>query len=175
MWMYFAQVLGQGGGCFLHGAALQRDGSGYLFLGDSGAGKSTVAGLFNEGVILSDDSPILRSNGNGHWLFPSPFHQLRGRDGFRWESIPEPVPLTRLFFLVKDQELCLEEVSSKEAFSLIISRHIHFFRYLSREARLLLFDLFHEISHTVPAYYLHFSRHGDVWRVLSDVPGGGMK
>ncbi|MEW6665083.1 MAG: hypothetical protein AB1512_07675 [Thermodesulfobacteriota bacterium] len=175
LWMYFAQVLGQGGGCFLHGAALQREGSGYLFLGDSGAGKSTVAGLLREGVILSDDSPILTGNGNGHWLYPSPFHQMRDREGFQWESLPEPVPLTGLFFLVKGDEPCLEEISRKEALSQIISRHIHFFGYLSREAKLLLFDLFHEISHTVPAYFLHFSRHGDVWPTLRDVRGGGIK
>lgn len=173
LWMYFAQVLGQAGGCFLHGAAVGRKGSGYLFLGDSGAGKSTVAGLLTEGVILSDEGPILRANGKGHRLFPSPFHQLG--DGFPLEFLPASVPLRGLFFLAKGEETYVEEISGKEAFSLIISRHIHFFPYLSGEARLLLFDLLFEITHTVPVRYLHFSIHGDIWSVLKDASGGGMK
>lgn len=175
LWMYFAQVLGQGGGCFLHGTALEREESGYLFLGDSGAGKSTLAGLFNECDVLSDDSPIMQSNGNGHWLHPSPFHQITRKDGRRWDSIPTPVPITGLFFLVKGDKTYLEKVSGKNAFSMIISRHIHFFHYLSREARSLLFDLMFEVSHSIPTYYLHFSLDGDVWSVLSNAQGGGMK
>jgi len=41
LWVFFAQVLGERGSCFLHAAALVRDGKGYVFLGESGAGKST--------------------------------------------------------------------------------------------------------------------------------------
>ncbi|HJX34573.1 MAG TPA: hypothetical protein VJ373_05285, partial [Desulfatiglandales bacterium] len=42
-WMYLAQVQGERKGCFVHSAALVRDGKGYIFLGESGAGKSSLA------------------------------------------------------------------------------------------------------------------------------------
>ena len=58
LWMYLAQVLGERKACFMHSAALVKDRKGYLFLGDSGAGKSSLTKISDGAVVLSDDSPI---------------------------------------------------------------------------------------------------------------------
>jgi len=51
----------------LHGAALSNNGTGYVFLGDSNSGKSTMAlSLVHQGWhYASDDSLLLKSNGKG--------------------------------------------------------------------------------------------------------------
>ena len=159
-WMYFAQVLGEEGGCFLHGAALAREEAGYVFMGDSGAGKSTLAGICRNCAVLSDDSPVFRKQGGEYLAFSSPFHQLGplNRPGL----VTTGARLKGLYFLVKDRKIFLEEVSKKEAFSMIITRHIHFFPYVSARAREALFDLLFDACNNLNLYNLHFRRDQDV-------------
>ena len=71
-----------------------------------------------------------------------------------------------LYFLVKDNRVFLANISKKEAFSMILKRYIHFFPYLSAQAKSAIFDLFFEACDRLPIYKLHFGRDQDVWSVL---------
>ena len=56
---------------------VDRDGSGYLFLGHSGAGKSTTARLWKQESsveLLSDDRIILRKQDGEFWMYGTPWH-----------------------------------------------------------------------------------------------------
>ncbi|MBI5233126.1 MAG: hypothetical protein HY880_02100 [Deltaproteobacteria bacterium] len=57
-------LLGKGNGVLLHACCVDDNGKGYLFVGQSGAGKSTMADLWNgrDGVrVLSDDRVIVHT------------------------------------------------------------------------------------------------------------------
>jgi hypothetical protein len=72
------------------------DGSGYLFLGHSGAGKSTTARLWRSepGVrLLSDDRIILREHDGQYWMYGTPWHGDAG------VSSAGRARLTRIFVL----------------------------------------------------------------------------
>lgn len=70
--------LALGAGVAVHALGVaDDDGSGYLFLGHSGAGKSTTARLWlsEPGVrLLSDDRIILREHGGEFWMYGTPWH-----------------------------------------------------------------------------------------------------
>src|ERR1700675_4985689 len=70
--------LALGEGVELHALGLaDHDGSGYLFVGHSGAGKSTTARLWmaEHGVrLLSDDRIILRRHDGEIWMYGTPWH-----------------------------------------------------------------------------------------------------
>jgi len=70
--------LALGEGVEVHALGLvDDDGSGYLFLGHSGAGKSTTARLWQSqpGVrLLSDDRIILRGENGEFWMYGTPWH-----------------------------------------------------------------------------------------------------
>jgi hypothetical protein len=155
-WMYFAQVLGEKGCCFVHGAALAKGGKGYLFIGHSGAGKSTVASQCNGSIVLSDDSPIFRKENGRFCLFASPYHQLRLSCGQDERAPRMSVPAKGLYFLNQSDHLHLEMVSRPQAVSMLLGQHIHFFAYLSRRAKASLFDLFLEACNRLPAYRFYF-------------------
>jgi len=171
-WLYFALVLGETGGCFLHAAAMVREGRGYLFLGDSGAGKSTLSRLCNDYQIFSDDGPIVHHRNGVHTVYPSPFHQQDSLTGLGEEVVGVSVPIARLCFLVKDKGIFLEEIPRKRAFSMILTRHIHFFHHLSNSARLKLFDLFFGACNNIALNYFHFSKEKDVCLFLAQINGG---
>lgn len=76
-------------------------GQGHLFLGQSGAGKTTLARLWEKkpGVtILSDDRIVLRKLDDKFWMFGTPWHG-EGR-----MSSPCRAPLSRIYFLRKGEK-----------------------------------------------------------------------
>lgn len=89
--------LARGEGIELHALGLaDQDGNGYLFLGHSGAGKSTTARLWmsQPGVrVLSDDRVIVRKHGKKFWIYGTPWHGDAG------VASPDSVVLSAIFLL----------------------------------------------------------------------------
>jgi hypothetical protein len=165
-WMYFAQVLGERKGCFVHSAALVRDEKGYLFLGESGAGKSSLARACPGTDVFSDDSPIVCERNGEYLVFPSPFHRLDPSQDLNKDVVGLNARVEGLYFLIKDNRTYLESVSKREALSLIMNRHILFFQYLSARARSHLFELFFDACDKIPYYNLHFCLDKDIWGAI---------
>jgi hypothetical protein len=90
-------LLARGRGLEVHACGvIDRSETAYLFVGMSGAGKSTMARfwLAEEGtVILSDDRVILRSEEDGVWMYGTPWH------GDEPLASPRRARLDRVFFL----------------------------------------------------------------------------
>lgn len=88
-----------GEGVEVHAVGISDDrGRGHLFLGHSGAGKSTTARLWmgRPGVrILSDDRIILRAQHEEIWMYGTPWHGDAG------VASPESAPLTAVYLLEK--------------------------------------------------------------------------
>ncbi len=173
LWMYLAQVLGERKACFIHSAALVKDGKGYLFLGDSGSGKSSLSRISDGAVVLSDDSPVLSKENGDYQVFSSPYHQMDPSMGLNEEAIEGSARVEGLYFLIKDERLYLEGISRKEAVSMILKRFILFFPYLSGRAKSTLFDLVLELCHRLPIHRLHFCLNQDVWGLIEDPTVGG--
>jgi hypothetical protein len=173
LWMYLAQVLGEKKACFIHGAALVKDGKGFLFLGDSGAGKSSLARVTEGAIVYSDDSPILSRRNGDYQVYSSPYHQMDPLKGLNKEAIGRSARLGGLYFLYKDKRLYLDSVSRKEAVSMILKRYILFFPYLSSRAKSALFDLVLELCHRLTIHNLHFCLDQDVWGLIEDPTVGG--
>lgn len=89
--------LAGGRGVEVHACGLiTPDGQGYLFAGQSGAGKTTLACLWRGGTgatILSDDRIVLRTERGGIWMHGTPWH---GEGGM---ASPAKSPLKRIFLL----------------------------------------------------------------------------
>jgi len=165
-WIYFAQVIGEKGACFLHAASIARGGKGYLFIGGTGTGKSTLARYSNNGRVLSDEAPVVSGGPEGLRAYPSPYHQLGPEHHFGSDLISSGVEVKALCFLVMSEETFVQTVSRVDAIAMIMTRHIHFLYCLTPEARAKLFDLFHRACHTLPVYCLHYAINTDIWKVM---------
>ncbi len=166
LWMYLAQVLGERRGCFVHSAALVRNEKGYLFIGPSGAGKTTLAKRFGGSMIFSDDGPVLRPRNGDYFVFPSPYRQTVSLKGQAGDLPGMSARVEGLYFLIQDDRTYLEGLSKREALPLIISRHILFFPYLSAGARAHLFNLFFDICDRIPLHNLHVCLDQDIWEAI---------
>ena len=173
LWMYLAQVLGERESCFIHSAALVKDRKVYLFLGDSGAGKSALSKASDQAMVLSDDSPILSKRNGDFLVFSSPYHQMNPLKELDREAIGRRARVEGLYVLTKDDQLYLEGISRKEAVSMILKRYILFFPYLSSRAKSELFELILELCHRLPIHNLHFCLDQDVWGFVAGPRVGG--
>ncbi len=112
--LLLVQLLAQGRGAELHSTGIVDEaGNGMLFLGHSGAGKTTTSMLWLEhpGVnILSDDRIVLREDENGQiWMHGTPWH------GLGELSMAAKVPLKHIFFIEKGPHAEFFDISTADA------------------------------------------------------------
>ena len=72
-----ANLLGRGRGVELHGCGvIDHSGRGHLFVGQSGAGKTTTARMWGDDAreIVSDDRVIVREEDGRLWMHGTPWH-----------------------------------------------------------------------------------------------------
>jgi hypothetical protein len=94
--LLLVNLLSQDRGVLIHGLAVKDQGEGLLFIGHSGAGKTTLANLykpFEGATILGDERVVVTKTGGQFWLSGTPW------PGEAFTVSPETVPLRRMFFL----------------------------------------------------------------------------
>jgi hypothetical protein len=145
--------LALGEGVEVHALGLQdQDGAGYLFLGHSGAGKSTTARLWMEqpGVkLLSDDRIILRKHDDLFWMYGTPWHGDAG------VALPDRAPLSSIFLLEQWPSNELAPIATSRAAAELFARAFvpH---YLESGIHFTL-DFLDQITRSVPCSILRFT------------------
>ena len=108
-----ARLLGRGRGVELHGCGvIDRDGRGRLFVGQSGAGKTTTARVWladGDYEIVSDDRVIVRYIDDEWRMYGTPWH------GEAELSSPLSAPLAAIHLLVQASQTELVALSSAQA------------------------------------------------------------
>lgn len=145
-------LLAQGRGVELHSCGVvDGSGAGYLFLGQSGAGKTTMARLWEtlDGVeILSDDRIIVRCEDGAFWMYGTPWH------GEGELSCALKAPLSQIFFLRQGLQNEVVALSRPDAAARLFSCSFPTFYYPDGIAFTLAF--FDELTSLVPCYELTF-------------------
>ena len=148
-----ANLLARGRGVELHSCGvIDREGRGHLFVGVSGAGKSTTARLWGDRAsgIVSDDRVIVRERDGAMWMYGTPWH------GEAELSMPEGVPLTGVYLLVQAETNALRALDPAEA----VARLFRCTFPLFHDAAALEFTLsfLERLTAAVPVRELRFTR-----------------
>ena len=145
--------LALGEGVELHALGLEdRDGAGYLFLGHSGAGKSTTARLWmsEPGVrLLSDDRIILRKSGNRYFMYGTPWHGDAG------VSSAGSAPLSAIFLLEQSPRNEIQPLPLAQACAELFAR-CFVPHYLASGMQFAL-NFFDELTRSIPCSVFRFA------------------
>ena len=152
--------LGRERGVEVHAAGMRdSEGTGYLFLGHSGAGKSTTTCLWNQQhsmTVLSDDRIILRETDGEIWMHGTPWH---GEAAF---AAPERARIDRLFILEHAPESAIANritpIRGGRAVGEIMARS--FLPFYDAVALENTMSFLQEIVAAIPCYRLEFRPDG---------------
>ncbi|HEX8141788.1 MAG TPA: hypothetical protein VF553_04275 [Pyrinomonadaceae bacterium] len=146
-------LLAGGKGVELHSSGIRDEaGEGSLFVGQSGAGKTTIARLWErrEGVeILSDDRVVVRKVDGQFYMYGTPWH------GEARYSSPLRTPLRRLFFLRQGVRNELEELKRAEAAARLFA--CSFPTYHDTDALCYTLELFDQLTKEIACRELSFT------------------
>ena len=108
--VFMVHLLARGHGVEVHGGGVvMPDGRGWLFVGVSGAGKTTLSRMWcaePDVRVLSDERIILREEGGEIWMYGTPWH------GDGHIAAPGRARLDRVFFLRHGPQNALTAVPS---------------------------------------------------------------
>lgn len=151
--LVITHYLAQHGGVEVHACGLvDPAGRGYLFAGQSGAGKTTLARLWQKrpGIrILSDDRVILRSRGGEIRMHGTPWH------GEGKMARPENVRLRKIFLLRQGSDNQLIQKKNVSAVSRLLA--CSFPPFHSRRAMDSVLDFLDRVVTSVPCFELMFT------------------
>lgn len=159
IWLAHALIPRQA--CYLHSAGMVMDGHGMLFLGHSGAGKSTTLTMLrNHGELLCDDRNVVRRWPEGFRVHGTWSH------GDLPDVSPNSAPLRGLFFLEQAPVNAIVPLSRTETMRrllLLVIKPAVTASWMERVVTLL-----EQLCDEVPAYRLQLDKSGAVAGMLHD-------
>lgn len=159
----FARLLADRQGCYLHASGMIIESQGLLFVGHSGAGKSTIVKmLMDKGELLCDDRMIVR-----RWP-----HGFKVHGTWSHGEIPivssASAPLRAILLLEKASENRLVPVDDRSE----IIRTLPFYvikPLVTSDWWEKTLDLIGQIAREIPVYRLQFDKGGQVGQVLDQL------
>jgi hypothetical protein len=145
-------ILSRRNGLLVHACGIDDNGTGYLFLGNSGHGKTTMAKLWYEQqtTVLNDDRIVVREREGKIWMYGTPWH-----GDFRHFS-PAGLPVGKIFFLHPDRENGVTHLYGAKAVAMLLTRS--FPPLWDREGMAGTIGFCHLLANSIPCYDLHFKR-----------------
>lgn len=151
----------QAPGILLHACTVVEGGAGYVFMGRSGAGKSTVAQLSAPRPVLNDEVSLVRFCGDQVYCYGTPFW---GKS--RMPDVPIKVPLAGMYSLVQSPEDCVRPLDLRDSVRTLLKNVLFPEGHEGLFPQLL--DGIQHIAESRPVSDLHFRRDSSFWRAISN-------
>ncbi len=161
--IWLAPLLADRGALLLHSAAAIVEGSGFMFVGHSEAGKSTTMELLKaarasrglDATVLCDDRNVVRRFGSTWRVYGTWSH------GTTSDVSPESAPLRAILFLKQDGENRIEPLSDrKEIWKRLLATLIR--GAVTAEWWKKELDILETIVAEVPCYVMRFDKSGAI-------------
>ncbi|MCX7661694.1 MAG: hypothetical protein N2Z79_03310 [Candidatus Omnitrophica bacterium] len=146
-------------GLVFHAVGILNEGAVDIFFGPTQAGKTTVANLSKDKVVLSDDLILVREEEAKFVVYPTP----NWGDLQYGEKNNRAYPLRRIFRLIKDKNNYLEKISLSQSLAEVFTiPHIapEFVPYPE------LIERYERLLSKTDYYRLHFLPDNSFWRLI---------
>lgn len=155
----YSLILVQEEGFLLHAASVVRHGRGYIFMGRSGAGKSTIAGLSTQYKVLSDEISLIKKVEDQYLLYSTPFWGEQEIKGSNFYS-----PIHGIYQLKASPETELRKLQTKESLCRLMENILYFARepFLTKQVFQNCLDFIYKTN----LYELTFQKNNHFWKII---------
>jgi hypothetical protein len=138
-------------GLMLHASSVIYKEKAFLFLGVSGAGKSTVTQLLkNKAEIFTDDTVILKKEKNHYYCYQAPIIEKN-----QCKKNKEGYPIKNFYFLKQSKKYKIEKINNKEKIiNLLLKQLFTERKYLPKQMPIIL----NMVKNLDSFYFLHFKK-----------------
>lgn len=155
----------------IHSSGVIRTGNngqkdGFLFVGASEAGKSTVASLSQDQIITNDEMNLIEFTENGPLLHATPFNGL-----FHHKETEISAPLRGIMLLDKGPEHQLHEISQRTAVTLLASQiapPVGIEDKMDQTSGMELLEIADRLSTCAPVRKMTFARDAGFWEKINE-------
>ncbi len=152
------------GGLVLHASGVARQEQAYIFCGSSGAGKTTVAEISQENVVLGEELIGIKADAQSWRAFSIPYQQdcrfpRRSNDFFR---------IAGLFQLVQDTSNHIIPIPKPRALADFFILPVGFEKFTSCYN---LLEKWHRLVNEVGCFELHFLPNSSFWHCITKSGG----
>lgn len=160
MTVYSAFIVHRRWGLMIHSSCVRQGDCAYLFAGQSGAGKSTVAMLSQPRTILSDEATLVRLETGEALVYDSPF---------RSDSTPtfDPYPVRLRGIHLLTQSLMIERMPMRPSELVYRLMDKIFYWAVDPAETVGLLKMCGQLAECVPAYDLYFQKNDLFWERIS--------
>ncbi len=137
-------------GMLVHGAGVNINNRGALFLAPDEGGKTSTVSLYKNDCILSDDQIVLRFQNNKTCIYGTPFGSI--------SSGNKGIELKGIFLIKKAPSFKLIKAKSSEVIKFIWDEHFFTICFLPKELKKRLFCSLADSIKTIPSFYLYLSK-----------------
>ncbi|MFC0269932.1 hypothetical protein ACFFIX_00475 [Metabacillus herbersteinensis] len=157
--LYSSYIVHMNWGLLIHSSCVIEQQKAYIFSGQSGAGKSTVAKLSYPRPLLSDEATIVKITQEKVTVFHSPF-----RSEIEGIEIEKPIPLSSVHLL--HQSLINEKIEMKKSNGILnLMDKVFFWTHDSEEAK-SIFYLLKNLVDNIPVYEFYFQKNNTFWEMI---------
>jgi len=147
----------------IHSSGVIKDNKGFLFLGPSEAGKSTVAELSSKYRVINDEITIVDISGEEPMLRSTPFN------GLFQDKSSGAAPLFGIFVLEKSNDDYIQLLGQSSAVRPVADQIIppvSILEEMKSDVYFKQLDMVNEIHKQVPIYKLYFTKSDRFWNEI---------
>lgn len=146
-------------GFLIHACGVVKDNKDYLFAGLSGTGKTTIANLSSNYIVLSDEIVIVKKVDNVYKIIGTPF---RGEFQKGGENLS--FPLAKLLLLKREKTFWTKRLNPSQAITKLLSNVLFFSKDSNLNKR--LFHLCSELCQDIPCYEMSLKPDKSFWKII---------
>jgi len=163
----YSLILVQEGGFLLHAASVVKHGRGYIFMGRSGAGKSTIAGYSTQYEVLSDEISLIKKVGDQYLLYSTPFwgeQEIKGGNFYSPIHGIYQLKASPIYQLKASPETEIRKLQTKESLCRLMENILYFARvpFLTRQVFQNCLDFIYKTN----LYELTFQKNNHFWEII---------
>lgn len=162
MHLYSMAIIHTGWGLLMHASCMEEAGHAHLFIGHSGAGKSTVMRMSLPRGVFADEASILKIEADRITAYHSPF---RSDHHTPMESRLSPTPLASAQLLVQSQENRRVQLDKVSAMLALMDKV--FYWAPAPAAVTSIMQQLRMLVEQVPVYELHFRKEPTFWELIT--------